>query len=210
VNETPPPTPADLRRWRAHLRDERAATRLYRAMAEAEPDPRRAEIFSELAEVEHGHARAWEERLRAAGGEPGPDRPDRGTALLAWLGRRLGARFLLPFVQAREAKADAGYARPGDPAALAMRREEKLHADVFRLMDTSQPRTIAQHEQWHRASGNGSLRAAVFGVNDGLVSNFSLVMGVAGAHPAPAPCCWRAAPGCWRARSPWPPASTSR
>lgn len=179
--DAPRPTPADLRRWRGHLRDERAAARLYHAMSASEGDAQRAEIFRELAEVEEGHARVWEGRLREAGVDPGADRPDRGTALLAWLGRRLGSRFLLPLVQAREVKADAGYARPGDAQALAMRREEKLHADVFRLMDTARPSTIAQNERWHRASNSGSLRAAVFGVNDGLVSNFSLVMGVAGA-----------------------------
>ena len=44
---------------------------------------------------------------------------------------------------------------------------------------------IASREQWHRVGGNSStsLRAAIFGVNDGLVSNLSLVMGVAGAEP---------------------------
>ena len=36
-------------------------------------------------------------------------------------------------------------------------------------------------ERWHRSGGGGALRAGVFGANDGLVSNFSLVMGVSGA-----------------------------
>ena len=42
-------------------------------------------------------------------------------------------------------------------------------------------RTIARVEGRHRAIGGNALRAAVLGANDGLVSNFSLVMGVAGA-----------------------------
>jgi VIT1/CCC1 family predicted Fe2+/Mn2+ transporter len=44
---------------------------------------------------------------------------------------------------------------------------------------------IARRERWHRVGGLGGtgLRAAVFGINDGLVSNLSLVMGVAGAGP---------------------------
>ena len=172
----------EIARWRAHLRDERSAARLYRAMAAAEADPQRAGIFREVAEVEAGHAATWEARLREAGIEPGPDRPDRATRLLAWLGRRLGNHVLLPLVRARESRADAGYAGTTDPAARAMRRDEKLHAGVFRAMDDANPRSIAQGERWHRASGGGNLRAAVFGISDGLVSNFSLVMGVAGAH----------------------------
>ena len=39
---------------------------------------------------------------------------------------------------------------------------------------------IARSEGRHRAEVGGVLRATVFGINDGLVSNFSLVMGVAG------------------------------
>jgi VIT1/CCC1 family predicted Fe2+/Mn2+ transporter len=43
------------------------------------------------------------------------------------------------------------------------------------------PRQIALHERWHRAGRSGTLRAVIFGVSDGLVSNLALVMGVAGA-----------------------------
>lgn len=45
--------------------------------------------------------------------------------------------------------------------------------------------SILDLEGWHRASYGASLRAAVFGANDGLVSNFSLVMGIAGANAEP-------------------------
>jgi VIT1/CCC1 family predicted Fe2+/Mn2+ transporter len=41
---------------------------------------------------------------------------------------------------------------------------------------------IAQRETWHRRGGGGTLRASVFGVSDGLVSNASLVMGFSGAQ----------------------------
>lgn len=40
-------------------------------------------------------------------------------------------------------------------------------------------------EHTHRDVRGGGLRAAVFGVNDGLVSSVSLVLGTAGAHPGP-------------------------
>lgn len=41
----------------------------------------------------------------------------------------------------------------------------------------------AREEKWHRIGQTGTLRATIFGVNDGLVSNLSLVMGVSGANP---------------------------
>src|SRR5579862_3577098 len=49
----------------------------------------------------------------------------------------------------------------------------------------NRPETILDLEGWHRTTYGGSLRAAVFGANDGLLSNFSLVMGIAGATAQP-------------------------
>ena len=43
------------------------------------------------------------------------------------------------------------------------------------------PDAITRGEGWHRSARSGTLRAVIFGVSDGLVSNLSLVMGVAGA-----------------------------
>lgn len=48
-------------------------------------------------------------------------------------------------------------------------------AEVRRALNAAEP--------WHRTDKSGSLRAAVFGVSDGLVSNTALVMGFAGAVP---------------------------
>ena len=59
--------------------------------------------------------------------------------------------------------------------------------------------------------GGGNLRAAVFGVNDGLVSNASLILGVAGASPDAARRAARpGSPACAPAPSRWRPANTSR
>jgi VIT1/CCC1 family predicted Fe2+/Mn2+ transporter len=65
---------------------------------------------------------------------------------------------------------------------------ERSHNRVVQALASSFPggaagSTLAQVEGRHRAGGN-ALRAAVLGANDGLVSNLSLVMGVAGAEVA--------------------------
>ena len=61
----------------------------------------------------------------------------------------------------------------------------------------------------HRDIRGGGARAAVFGVSDGLVTNVSLVLGMAGANPGPGSCAWPGWPGWWLGPSPWRPASTS-
>ena len=72
------------------------------------------------------------------------------------------------------------------------RAREERHAAAVGLVTASDhpsvdagraraPEAIAGAERWHRSARSGTLRAIIFGVSDGLVSNLSLVMGVAGA-----------------------------
>jgi VIT1/CCC1 family predicted Fe2+/Mn2+ transporter len=130
--------------------------------------------------VERAHAAVWSAKLEAAGIEPAVMRPGLKARFLAFAARRFGARSVLPILQATEKNADGGYARQADAKALGMDRQEKTHAKVFASMEGGGPSILTQ-EAWHRRDTGGSLRAAVFGINDGLVSNFSLIMGVAGA-----------------------------
>ena len=81
-----------------------------------------------------------------------------------------------------------------------------------KLIDGGKPdprEQISHREGWHRGDRSGALRAGVFGVSDGLVSNTALVMGFAGSGSSHGRrSCWPAWPVCWPARSPWPPANT--
>lgn len=91
---------------------------------------------------------------------------------------------VLPFLERAE-HVDAGRYRGDADATAAMAIDERSHARVLthlRESDTTDdPRSIRRRERWHRGDRSGALRAAVFGVNDGLVSNTSLVMGFAGS-----------------------------
>jgi vacuolar iron transporter family protein len=84
-----------------------------------------------------------------------------------------------------EARDEAGYMH--QPEAAGLPAEERAHSRALWLMSGGSPgpASIVGTERWHLTSRGGSLRAAVFGVNDGLVSNFSLVMGFAGAEAKP-------------------------
>jgi len=181
----PKPNQKDLERYRQNYLSEQDGIALYRALAAAEKDERRAAIFEKLAQAEERHARRWEKLLQAAG-ETVPDyHPTVRTHVLGRLARVFGPQKVLPIVRGLEAKDQTGYL--GQPEAVGLPREERTHSRTLRAMEgaVTGQEAIMGRERWHLASRGGSLRAAVFGVNDGLISNFSLVMGFAGAQVAP-------------------------
>jgi VIT1/CCC1 family predicted Fe2+/Mn2+ transporter len=176
----------DIERYRANLRDEENGAALYRALAQAEPDPLRRDLFEELAAAEAKHARVWRDKLAAAGVDIEPWKPDLRTRVLSALARRFGPAFVLPTVAAAEYADRNKYA--GQHDAQAISAEERGHAAVVQTLarDAAKGGTITgadigRAEPWHRSASGNNLRAAVLGANDGLVSNFCLLMGVAGA-----------------------------
>lgn len=170
--------------FREHWAAEMDGAALYRALAEGAKGEQR-EIFLELAAAEARHAAHWAGKL-AELGEPEPRPEDhrlgRKTRLLSWLARRFGSGTVLPLVEQAEV-ADAGHYDEVPDAKRSMAADERIHARVIANLSPGATRAgIVRGERWHRGDPSGALRAAVFGVNDGLVSNLSLVMGVAGGR----------------------------
>ena len=148
-------------------RHERAAVYLYKVMAEVEKG-RAAELFTQLGGESAKQAALWEDGLKRERTPPPEWHPGARERLVAFLVRRLGPRRMLPVL-----------------AAMKVRGLSIYRADGLAAMAAEVP--SAPEESWHRAArGGGALRAAVFGINDGLLSNASLIVGVAGAHPQPA------------------------
>jgi len=173
-------------RYRANLQDEVDSANLYRVMAEKEPQPQLAQVYRRLAEVEERHAGFWEERLRAAGAPVPPRRPSRRSRVMAWLARRFGPQLVLPSIVAAEGQDSSDYTRQAESRGTVMPGEEASHGRVLgTILATTrggvEGSALARLEGRHRAMGGNALRAAVLGADDGLVSNLSLVMGVAGA-----------------------------
>jgi VIT1/CCC1 family predicted Fe2+/Mn2+ transporter len=160
--------------------DEMDAAALYRTLAEASQG-RRAEVLQALAEAEERHAAHWAKLLRKAGvTDLDSPRPSIRTRVLGLLARRFGAESVLPLVLRLEA-ADAAKYRDVAEAPAAMSAEEMAHGrTVAALGGAPTGERIARSEGRHRAGIGGALRAAVFGMNDGLVSNLLLVLAVAG------------------------------
>ncbi len=178
----------DLDRYKRNLRDELDGAALYAALAAADPDPVRKDLFLQLSRAEAEHAETWRRKLEAAGVAPERFAPSFRTRMLARLARRFGPRFVLPAIAATEFADRDKYAGQADAAQLSA--DERGHAAVVQAAAGAKGAglagaEIARAERWHRGGSGNELRAAVLGANDGLVSNMALVMGVAGAGAAP-------------------------
>lgn len=162
------PTPAQINRWRRYLANERAEAAVYRELAKKRTGEER-DILLKLAEAESRHETYWREKLGPAEGKP--QRPDLQTRTLGMLAKRFGSVFSLALMQSAESRSP--YTSDVD-ATEQMSADERIHAEVIRGLATR-----------GRERMSGNFRAAVFGVNDGLVSNLALVIGVMASGVAP-------------------------
>jgi VIT1/CCC1 family predicted Fe2+/Mn2+ transporter len=171
--------------WLENLRDERDGVALYRGLAEVEKDGVRAREFSALAEAEERHAAIWRRKLEKAGVALPSERPSPRVRFLLWMAGRFGTQSVLPLVVMGESSDVAKYASQGGRESAALVAEEQEHGATLRRLSGAKPQSpqalIGERERWHRVGRGGTLRAGVFGANDGLVSNLSLVLGVAAA-----------------------------
>ncbi|HBA85536.1 MAG TPA: rubrerythrin family protein [Verrucomicrobia bacterium] len=175
-----------LKRYIENLKAERNAIVLYDNLRTAEPNSELAAVYGKLADVERKHAAFWEAKIREAGAEVPNMKPNGKTRLLSWLARRFGTKLVLPTITALEQNAGSEYDAQGPGEIAQMASEEKSHARVFQYLSRTsggmEGRAVARFEGRHKTTGGNALRAGVLGANDGLVSNFSLIMGVAGAE----------------------------
>lgn len=178
------PTPDDIARWQRNLQGEVDGIALYHAMAEGAREPQLTDLYTRLAATEERHAAVWRSRLTAAGA-PIPARPAWRARVLAAVARRFGPGLVASTVAGQESAARGQYDDQPEAAGTGMPADERSHARVLReLTSGMEGGALARFEGRHRAVGGNALRAAVLGANDGLVSNFSLVMGIAGAGGA--------------------------
>lgn len=143
--------------------EEKRSAHLYRVVSDAESGTPRQVLFLELAAAADRQAAIWEEALASKGMAPPPAfHPDLRTRMVAALVRRFGPRRLRRILAAMKVRGMSLYTKadPGHGSTAAMDKEDMRHRAM---------------------NDGGNLRAAVFGANDGLVSNASLILGVAGA-----------------------------
>ncbi|GAA1818211.1 VIT1/CCC1 transporter family protein [Nesterenkonia flava] len=156
-------TPAQIRRWRKYLADEIAEANLYEDLARRKEGEER-QILLGLAAAERRHQQHWR-HLLGDHAQRLPS-PSAHRVLLGWMARIFGSVFVLALAQ--RAEGDSPYARDDD-ATRGMAADEQVHEEVIRALAAR-----------GREKLSGGFRAAVFGANDGLVSNFALIMGMGG------------------------------
>lgn len=152
---------SSVRKWRRYLASERAEASVYRDLASRREGEER-EILLALADAESRHERHWLALLDDRVGRP--LRGETRTRLLGFLARRFGSVFVLALAQRAEARSP--YDDDAD-ATPQMAADEKVHEEVVRALAARGRNRLS-----------GTFRAAVFGANDGLVSNLALVLGI--------------------------------
>jgi len=175
----------EIRSYITSLNNELNGKSLYEALAEIERNPKLAEIYRRFAKTEGRHAEKWIEKLNSLKAPQPKFKPSWRTRLLIFLARRFGTNFVLPSVQALEEVDRSNYEQQKNPESAKLALDERSHSRLLRQISGStggvEGGILARFEGRHRSMGGNALRAAVLGANDGLVSNLSLVMGVAGA-----------------------------
>jgi VIT1/CCC1 family predicted Fe2+/Mn2+ transporter len=156
-----------LDRWHT----ERQAAWLYRIVAEQEADPVKVRMFRALAEAAEEQAAILLEDARRDGLAEPPFVPSMRARVVASLTRRLGPRRTQSLLAALKVRGLSVY------SATALEPGIAGHPMPVSVGDVG--------ERHRRAGRAGSLRAAVFGLNDGLVSNSCLIFGVVGASAPP-------------------------
>jgi VIT1/CCC1 family predicted Fe2+/Mn2+ transporter len=176
-------------RYTANLQGEVDSAALYRTLAETEKNPQLAQVYRRLAAIEEAHAEYWRNHIAAIDQRVPKLRPGFRSRALAWLARRFGASFVLPTIDTLEHIDSGTYDTQPEAVAAGLPAAERSHARIIQALAGGAPgalsgSALARLEGRHRGMGGNALRAAVLGANDGLVSNLSLVMGVAGADLA--------------------------
>jgi VIT1/CCC1 family predicted Fe2+/Mn2+ transporter len=146
--------------------EEKRSAWLYRVVAECERGTPRESLFNELAQAADEQADIWLAIITQNGGQtPAAFRPDLRTHVVARLTRLFKPRAMRGVLAAMKVRGMTLYSHT-PPHPMPLKRDDigKSHRNG--------------------AAGN-ALRAGVFGVNDGLVSNAALIYGVAGAAPDP-------------------------
>jgi len=156
---------------------------LYKILAENEKDPNVARVFTEMSEIEHSHALAFLKKNNLDISHLPP--PSGRAKVLRFIGKVFGYDYILGVLLDTEKSISFSIVKVKRKSNAVPSLSDTSHVTILKnILNNHQDisgSNLARFEKRHRSVGGNALRAAVLGGNDGLVSNFSLVMGIAGA-----------------------------
>lgn len=166
-----------------NIQTEIDASFLYKRLAENEKDPLIQDVFYQMSEIEKGHALAF---LKSSNLEFNPlPTPSRRAKFLDQIGQFFGYNLVLGILMDTEKSISNALINTKIKNKQGLSGSEVNHVRILDSILEKESKfensSIARFEKRHRSIGGNAIRAAVLGGNDGLISNFSLVMGVAGA-----------------------------
>lgn len=166
-----------------NIQTEVDASYLYKVLSENEADEQVALIFKQMSEIEHGHAMAFLKKNGLQNNQL--PSPSARAKILHRIGKIFGYDYILGILLNTEKSISSSILIARKKTASKESISDTAHVTILQniLKGNSKAGStqVARFEKRHRSVGGNALRAAVLGGNDGLVSNFSLVMGIAGA-----------------------------
>lgn len=167
-----------------NIQTEVDASFLYGVLAKHEEDPNVAEIFRQMSDIEKSHALAFMTKNNLPA-EPFPV-PSGRAKMLEFIGKVMGYDYILGILMDTEKSlsnsiVNARNKLKPDSSSISDTAHVAILKNILNNQTKVSGNQLARFEKRHRSVGGNALRAAVLGGNDGLVSNFSLVMGIAGA-----------------------------
>lgn len=156
---------------------------LYGVLAEHEEDENVALVFRQMSDIEKGHALAFLKKNNMDAAQL-PNPSGRAKVLKA-IGKIFGYDYVLGVLLDTEKSISNAVAGARKKSKSTTSISDTAHVTILKNILNNNTKVsasnLARFEKRHRSVGGNALRAAVLGGNDGLVSNFSLVMGIAGA-----------------------------
>lgn len=166
-----------------NIQTEVDASFLYQILADQEQDPNVAQVFRQMSAIEQGHAHAFMKKNNLELSKMPP--PSQRAKTLKTIGRIFGYDYILGVLLDTEKSISSSILSARSQSRTAASISDTAHVTILKNILNGNSRmsgsNLARFEKRHRSVGGNALRAAVLGGNDGLVSNFSLVMGIAGA-----------------------------
>ena len=166
-----------------NIQTEIDASYLYKKLAEQEADATIASVYHQMSDIEKGHAVAFAAKEKISLDDL--MKPSWRAKTLNRIGKIFGYDYVLGSLMDTEKSLATAIISTKQKQQKKISGSETTHVKILQTILEKQKDTAGKHlakfERQHRSVGGNAIRAAVLGGNDGLVSNFSLVMGIAGA-----------------------------